>query len=45
MGRVPAEKVMHYETRFSVTTSRKGRIKLTLDEYEKATSEKKISNS
>lgn len=42
-GRVPVEKAMNYAIKFSATTSGKGRLKLTLDGYEKtATSEEKI---
>ncbi len=42
-GRVPVEKAMNYGIKFSATTSGKGRLKLTLDGYEKTiTSEEKI---
>ena len=42
-GRVPVEKAMSYGIKFSATTSGKGRLKLTLDGYEKTTtSEEKI---
>ncbi len=42
-GRVPVEKAMSYGIKFSATTSGKGRLKLTLDGYEKTTtSEDKI---
>lgn len=36
-GRVPVEKAMNYGIKFNATTSGKGRIKLTLDGYEKTT--------
>jgi ribosomal protection tetracycline resistance protein len=42
-GRVPVAKSMDYGIKFNATTSGKGRLKLTLDGYEKtATSEEKI---
>ncbi len=42
-GRVAVEKAMDYSIKFNTTTSGKGRLKLTLDGYEKtATSEEKI---
>ena len=42
-GRVAVEKAMNYGIKFSATTSGKGRLKLTLDGYEKTTnSEEKI---
>ena len=42
-GRVPVEKAMSYGIKFSATTSGKGRLKLTLNGYEKTTtSEEKI---
>ena len=42
-GRVPVEKAMDYGIKFNATTSGKGRLKLTLDGYEKTTtSEEKI---
>ncbi len=42
-GRVPVAKSMDYGIKFSATTSGKGRLKLTLDGYEKTTtSEEKI---
>ena len=42
-GRVPVAKAMDYGIKFSATTSGKGRLKLTLDGYEKTTtSEAKI---
>ncbi len=42
-GRVPVAKAMDYGIKFSATTSGKGRLKLTLDGYEKtSTSEEKI---
>lgn len=42
-GRVPVEKAMSYGIKFSATTSGKGRLKLTLDGYEKTkSSEEKI---
>ena len=36
-GRVPVAKTMDYGIKFSATTSGKGRLKLTLDGYEKTT--------
>jgi ribosomal protection tetracycline resistance protein len=42
-GRVPVAKSMDYSIKFSATTSGKGRLKLTLDGYEKTTtSDEKI---
>lgn len=42
-GRVAVEKAMNYGIQFSATTSGKGRLKLTLDGYDKtSTSEEKI---
>jgi ribosomal protection tetracycline resistance protein len=42
-GRVPVEKAMDYGIKFSATTSGKGRLKLTLDGYEKTvTTDEKI---
>ena len=42
-GRVPVEKAICYGIKFSATTSGKGRLKLTMDGYEKTmTSEEKI---
>lgn len=43
IGRVAVEKAMNYGIKFSATTSGKGRLKLTLDGYEKTTnSEEKL---
>ncbi len=36
-GRVPVEKAMNYSIKFNATTSGKGRLKLSLDGYEKTT--------
>ncbi len=36
-GRVPVAQAMDYGIKFSATTSGKGRLKLTLDGYEKTT--------